>query len=249
MILPALTLALSLGCLVLFQRWLHRHLQGLLLLLTRKETIALGVYAVLFLPGVVLHEGSHYLAAKLLRVPTHGFSLIPRRAGKLVRFGYVETAAADPIRASLIGLAPLVAGVAAMLVLALNRLGLDSLAAAAVHGDLELIRQSIDGLLATPDLLLWLYLVFTISNTMLPSKSDRAAWLPAIGMLVLAAAALWFTGVGGAIVGQATQWARLAAEQLTGVFAVTAGLDALLLLPIMALESLLARLTGLQIVY
>jgi hypothetical protein len=246
---PLLELALALAALIGLQRLLHRHLQGCLYLITRKHSVALGIYAILFLPGVLLHEGSHYLTAKVLRVPTHGFSLFPRRIGKMVRFGYVETGTADPIRASLIGLAPLAAGVLAMLVLALDHLGLGNLASAVFNLDLSALKQAVGHLLATPDLVLWLYLIFAISNTMIPSKSDRASWLPAFGLLGVLAVALWGGGVGGSLAGHLVPALESAATRLTGVFGITVGIDTALLLPILALEALLARLLGLQIVY
>ncbi|MGA9533813.1 MAG: hypothetical protein WBR18_13930 [Anaerolineales bacterium] len=249
MIRSVLELALALTVLMVFQRLLHRHLQGTLYLITRNQTIALGLYAVLFLPGVFLHEGSHYLVASILRVPTHGFSLFPHRVGKMVRLGYVETAAADPIRASLIGLAPLATGVVAILILALDHLGLGDLASAVFRADMVAMGQAFGHLVATPDLVLWLYLVFAISNTMIPSKSDRAAWLPAIGLLVAMVVLLWLVGVGGSLADQLGPMLESAASRLSGVFGITAGIDTVLLLPILALEALLARLLGLQVVY
>ena len=54
-------LLLMLGPLLFAQRWLHREIQILFLLLTRKPVIALGLFSLLFFPGVLLHELSHYL--------------------------------------------------------------------------------------------------------------------------------------------------------------------------------------------
>jgi hypothetical protein len=50
------------GCLLaflLFQRWLHGELQAVLLLLTRRPVTALGIFSLLFFPGVLIHEASH----------------------------------------------------------------------------------------------------------------------------------------------------------------------------------------------
>src|SRR5512145_1583640 len=100
-----------LGPLLFAQRWLHRETQLVFLLLTRSARLALGLFSLLFFPGVLLHELSHYLMARLLGVRTGRFSLLPELMpdGKL-RLGFVETAETDIVRDALIGAAPLISG-------------------------------------------------------------------------------------------------------------------------------------------
>ena len=97
--------------LVVLQRSLHREIQAFFLILTRRIGLTEAIFALIFLPGVFLHELSHFLMAKLLGVPTGKFSLIPQAQpnGKL-RLGYVETASGGFVRDALIGAAPLVTG-------------------------------------------------------------------------------------------------------------------------------------------
>ena len=57
-------LLLLLGPLLFLQHHLHREIQAIFLLLTRRAEIAIMLFSLLFLPGVLLHEGSHYLAAR-----------------------------------------------------------------------------------------------------------------------------------------------------------------------------------------
>lgn len=246
---PFFLLGVSLLLLLPVHRLMHRHLQGLLFLLLRRQELALFVYSLLFLPGVALHEFSHWLAAKLLRVRTHSFSLLPQKSGSKVRFGYVETEATDPLRAAMIGLAPLLIGVTALAFLALDYLGLREILNATLRSPVAGVELGVARLAATPDLLLWLYLVFTISNTMLPSASDRAAWLPAIGLagaLSLGALAL---GVGDVAAEFAAPWIERLATNFTAVFTMTALLDMLLLGPILLFEYLLGKLLGAEVVY
>jgi hypothetical protein len=222
----------------------------LLYLLTRKQNPALLIYALIFLPGVILHEGSHWITAQILRVPTRGFSLIPRRTGEgTIRFGYVETASVDPLRSSLIGLAPLLAGTVTMGLLTFNHLGVRELSAELMAGRWLSSLDQMNRLLATPDVMLWLYLVFVISNTMLPSKSDRAAWASML-ILVAALAAIGFTlGILDMVGPWLLDISQRLARSLTGVFAVTVVMDGLLLLPVLLLEAILARVLGVEIVY
>ncbi|MCB0120554.1 MAG: hypothetical protein KDD72_16075, partial [Anaerolineales bacterium] len=99
--------------LVMLQRLLHREIQIVILLITRNRQLTIGLFSVLFFPGVFLHELSHFLMAKILGVRTRGFSLIPQAMsdGRL-QMGYVEVERTDIVRDSLIGLAPLIAGTA-----------------------------------------------------------------------------------------------------------------------------------------
>lgn len=204
----------------------------------------------MLLPGVALHEGSHWLAAKLLRVPTRRFSLLPRRTkDDKVRFGYVETAKVDPLRASLIGLAPLLVGAICLELLALEHLGMRQLGELLGKGDWPAVLGQISGFLSTPGLLLWLYLIFAISNTMLPSRSDRAAWLSALVFLGAAVVTVAAAGALEGVMEWLAPWARGAAQNLAGVLWVAAAVDLVLVIPILLSEVLLTRLFGWEVVY
>jgi hypothetical protein len=62
-----LTLALLLP-LLWFVRQVHAGLQELFFLLTEHKVLAVYLFQVLLLPGVLLHELSHYVAAMILGV-------------------------------------------------------------------------------------------------------------------------------------------------------------------------------------
>jgi hypothetical protein len=170
--------------LVVTQRWFQRKLQTLLAALTRNPQVSLAVYAIMFAPGVAVHELSHWLMAFCLRVRTISFSLVPKRGpGDQLRLGYVETERTDPIRSALIGVAPLLSGVLLLSLLTLSQLALEPVVEASVRFDASAVLKTAAGLRTVPDVGLWLYLVVAISNTMLPSAADRSAWLPA-GLIV-----------------------------------------------------------------
>jgi len=179
--------------LVALQRLLHREIQAVILLLTRSPQLTLGLFSVLFFPGVLLHELSHFLMAKILRVRTGDISLVPQPLsdGRL-QMGYVETERTDILRDSLIGLAPLIAGLLFVAFSGMNRFQLQNLLNYLGAGQSNLFWQGVTLLPSSQDFYLWFYLTFTVSSTMMPSESDRAAWLPlgALFALVLVMAIL-----------------------------------------------------------
>lgn len=165
--------------LVFLQRFLHREIQFVFYLVTRNKPLTVALFSMLFFPGVFLHELSHFLMAKVLGVRTGKFSLIPKPldTGHL-QLGYVETEKTDILRDSLIGLAPIITGTAFVAYAGVVQLGLDALWHVLSNGQVELFWLGLGLLPSVPDFYLWFYLTFAVSSTMLPSESDRRAWLP-----------------------------------------------------------------------
>ncbi len=183
--------------LVFLQRFLHREIQAVLILLTRNTQLTIGLFSFLFFPGVFLHELSHFLMAKVLRVRTGKISLIPRTLpdGRL-QMGYVETVSSDIIRDSFIGLAPLIAGTLFLAYAGIYQLQIQTLWNVLQNGQIALFWMGLGLLPKAQDFFLWFYLTFAISSTMMPSESDRHAWLP-LGLWVAALLALAiFSGAG-----------------------------------------------------
>lgn len=190
-------LVASLVLFLVVQRWLHQEIQILFYLLTRRINLALTLFALLFLPGVLLHETSHFLVAHLLRVRTQRFSLIPQvTVDARLRLGYVETAQVDVLRDTLIGAAPLLIGGAVVAYLGIYQLGIAPLFDLASQGNWDQLWAALGALPDHPDFWLWFYLTFTISSMMMPSPSDRRAWLPVILVVVFLAGLALLAGAG-----------------------------------------------------
>lgn len=185
---PFVALAATLLPLLWAKRWTTRSLQELSARWTGDREVAMVVYFVLVLPGVVLHELSHWVTARLLRVRVSGISLGPKRKrGNQVSLGSVRVGRVDVVRGTLIGLAPLVAASAAIGLIGNIVFGVDDLLASAPNGGLDLLVAGVRQMLKVPDAWLWLYLIFAVSNAMLPSESDLWAVRPVLVFLVLAA--------------------------------------------------------------
>lgn len=243
-----LWLLLMLGPLLILQRQLHRQLQGVFLILTRRPGVSMALFSLLFFPGVALHEASHFVMAWLLRVPTGRVSLLPRptRDGKL-QMGFVETARADVVRESLIGAAPLLSGGAVVALIGVYQMRLLPVGELLLSGATNQFWQGLAALPAQPDFWLWFYLAFAVSSTMLPSASDRRAWLPLVlvlgGLLIVALLA----GAGPWMLANLAPAVNRALRGVAAVFAISAAVHLAVLLPVWVLRAGLSRVTGLQL--
>lgn len=173
----------------LLKRWVMMHIHALGVITLGNDYRAIWLRFIVLAPGIVLHEFSHWLTAQLLFVPTGDFSVGPSRTvtrGKQmqVTMGYVMINKADPIRSSLIGVAPFVFGTLAIVLIAgfgfRQVLNLDATPTAIIAG----VVTHFPDLLRVPDAWLWLYLTFSVSNSLMPSASDRREWVSAALYLV-----------------------------------------------------------------
>ena len=234
--------------LILLQRLLHREIQAVFLILTRNAQLTLGIFQFIFLPGVFLHEGSHFLMAKILRVPTGRFSILPEPLpdGRL-RLGYVETAKSDPIRDSLIGAAPLITGTIFVAYVSIYQLEMRVLWDVLCNGQLSLFWLGLRALPNSQDFYLWFYLTFVVSSTMMPSESDRHAWLElVISVGVLFAIAL-LIGAGPWMLNNVAPIVSNFLSSVAVIFGLSSAVHILLVLPTALLHRLLTRVTGIDI--
>jgi hypothetical protein len=235
--------------LIFVQRLLHREIQAVFILLTRRSEISLVLFSLLFLPGVFLHEISHLVMAFLLRVRTGKFSLIPRSLpnGRL-QLGYVETSATDFIRDAMIGFAPLLSGVSFVAYVGLKYLSIPVLwNSVFVQGTIQ-FSDGLKDLIMQPDFWLWFYLIFTISSTMMPSNSDRRAWLPLGIMLGVLLAISLFAGAGPWMAEHLILPVSRILQSIAMVFAISLSAHLVLIFPVWLLHKAISKATGLEVV-
>ena len=197
---PLIALAGTLLALLWLKRRITRSLQELSMRLVDDTDVAMIIYFVVVLPGVVIHELSHWLMAKLLRVRATLPALGPVRKGRSnrVSLGSVRVGKVDPIRASLIGVAPLLVGSVVILLIGNMVLGVGELADAVAGQGMAGTLRALGQMAEVGDCWLWLYLIFAVSNAMLPSESDVAAMRPVLIFLGIATAVvLVVTGLRG----------------------------------------------------
>ncbi len=247
--LLTLELLVVLGLLLLADRWLHRHLQGLMLLLANDEEIALWLYALVLLPGVALHELSHALVATLVGVKIGRIGIFPRKMGKRIQLGFVPVAQTDFLRASLIGAAPFFIGGLTVILLGAWIFQTPQIVAALGANDWLGALQGLKEALGARDAFLWAYILFAISNTLMPSRADAHAW-PLLGVVLAALMGLiallgyqdaLLNGL-GALLSRGVRWLIL-----LGGSTLLADLPFFAL--IWLLEHIVARLRGVRLVY
>lgn len=252
-IAPIIWVVITLVVLFLIERWIHKHMQGIAYLLTGSLQWSVMLYALILFPGVLLHELSHWIMANLLGMRTGRFSVWPTlQADGTVRLGYVEfykNRRVAPVRESLIGGAPLLFGIGAILLIGHYVFQASSLAETVIIGTPEALRLAATNIFATADAWIWLYLLFAISNAMMPSPSDRQAW-PLLGLILVVLLILaWVVGF------QQLMWDTLVgpinqlAAYLLLAFSITIFVDILFIIGILIIEFVLTQILGRRINY
>ncbi len=134
----------------------------------RKDSKVEKIFALIFLPGTFIHETAHFLSALFLLVPVGNIELMPRKDGDNLKLGSVPIGKTDPFRRLIVGLAPLLFGLAIIF----------------------FIIYWITSRNLFPENLLFslfaVYLIFQVSNTMFLSKKDTEGfWIVGVIFLVL----------------------------------------------------------------
>ena len=141
------------------------------------------LYFLTLLPGIVLHELSHWAFARVLGVRTGRMQIWPSRRGSgRMRLGSVRIEQTDHLRASLIGLAPFITGCIAIYLIGDQILGAGTLIDPLFRTDFTTFKTNLSTYSQASDFWIWIYVIFTISNTMFPSESDRRAWWPVVAL-------------------------------------------------------------------
>lgn len=224
-------------------RQLTRYFLSTVYLLTRSPNAAGSLYAIVLLPGTVVHEASHWLMAKLVGVRTGSIAIFPSRSrGGSYQLGFVTVRGGALWQHTLIGLAPLLVGCLLTYWLATGLFEVSALQQAWLARRWADIGAVVAAGLRGPDAWLRLYLLFAISDAMFLSAPDRA---PVQRMLVYLAAVLTVLYAVGWVPALPPGWTTAlqgAFAALAAGLAVTLGLHLALLAVVWGLFHLARRL-------
>jgi len=162
--------------------------------LTGSLDLATVAIFLLLLPGVFVHELSHWVTAKLLGLHPSRFRVWPKRHKHGLGLGSVHVRSGGTWRDSAVGMAPLIAGSILLALVGSYVFEADLLLGQLEQGRLINVLGAFFDALARPDGLVWAYALFVIGNSMMPSRSDRQPLRTLL--LYLAFAALIYFVVG-----------------------------------------------------
>jgi hypothetical protein len=165
-----------LALLYLTRRKLTRELSKLMGQLGDGHRSFIAIWSVIFLPGTIIHEVSHFFAAAFTGAKTYDIEIFPK-LGKLtlgqeskehIRLGSVKTQKLGIVRGFVIGTAPLIVGLILLVWIA-----------STLPTDYQQLTNTLE--------LAKLYLFFNISNSLFLSWTDIKKMLPlvVIGLLFL----------------------------------------------------------------
>jgi hypothetical protein len=164
-----------------------------------------------------------------------------------LQLGFVETSQTDWIRASMIGAAPLIAGGLFIAFAASYRMELPLLWDILRKGQFDLFWLGVIELPKVHDFWIWFYLTFVVSSTMMPSSSDRHAWLPMGILLFLLSGLAILVGAGPWMLEKIAPPLNSMLRALAMLFGISVSVHVILLLPILGFHKLLVRITGYDI--
>jgi hypothetical protein len=147
----------------------------------------------------------------------------------------------------LIGAAPLIVGTLFVAYVAVYRFEMRVLWDVFRNGQMNLFWLGMRALPNVRDFYLWFYLAFTISSTMMPSESDRHAWLElVISIGVLFSITLLF-GAGPWMLSNLAPRVSSFLGFVAVIFGLSNFVHFLLILPTALMHRLLSRITGLDV--
>ncbi len=244
--MSVLTFLVVFALTIFLQQWLHQHIQGFALMLTGNTGCGLRLLFYLLLPGVILHELSHYIVAKLLLVQTGAIQIgVGTPRAKRVTLGSVHIERTDPLRESLIGVAPFIFGVGAIWLIAAWGFDVWPQSGASLELMLQRVHQYADDWTTWLDL----YLIFAVSTAMIPSESDRAPWGPVLTVFGLIVAFLFVMGWTPSIPPDVMTLARHWLDALTFALGLAVIINGAVAIVLWLLEATLGGLRGKRVEY
>ena len=155
---------------------------------TRSRSAAISIMTLLLFPGTVVHELSHLFTAEILGVRTGKLTLVPESIDtEEIQSGSVAIAQTGPLRRTLIGTAPMTTGIIIVTIFSYFLPGwMDNAMFVTEMGSIvswQLIQ-----------VILTIYSIFVVSNTMFASKEDMKGVIPFLSAVIVIMIAIYVAG-------------------------------------------------------
>jgi hypothetical protein len=232
------------------QFWIRQHLFGIGLIWLNSKGTAAWVYILVLLPGILLREISRWVVAGIFRIKPTFITPKPQiDADGIVGTRVFHFASLNPIYIGIIAITPLVVGFTIMFVISYGVLNLPQVLLLLGSADSVALREAVGTLLARPDLPLWVYVLFAVTNTMLPTTSElRSTWFIWVifGAFILFLAVL---GMVNAILMILAGPVATAMYTLSAIYGSVLIVNLVMLLVIGVVESIVSRMTNKKVEY
>ena len=164
---------LEIFALFLLSRKLNIKVYSAIRKLVRNKKLSRYIFSIIFFPGTFVHEMAHFLTALLTGVRTGDVRLLPVVDEDEFKLGSVAIAKTDPVRRFLIGVAPVFVGIAMIIFVVSTMLAKDLLS-------------------SWFWVIITIYFLFVVGNTMFSSKKDMEGSYRVLILLLLAWIVIWY---------------------------------------------------------
>jgi hypothetical protein len=220
----------------------RKSILGISYLVSKSHKFGIILYSLIYLPGTIIHELSHFFTAAILGVRTGNISIFPVKEDNRLKLGSVEIQKTDFIRSSLIGLAPFITG--AILLLYLTSILNIGSGIKIFEGLVNIFKHPINYLI-----ILQIYSIIAISNTLFTSKEDRRHWPIVITFFLIAYLAIIISGKSFSINYQIVSNAKSILLGITGAFYIAIFLNLCIYITVSLVSKILEILLKRKIVY
>lgn len=228
------------------ERWLHQHIFKVGWLLTKNYQTTTVLYYTFFLPGVVLHELVYWLAAGVFNVRAERAIAFPEKQeiGEL-KLNFIRLSKkASPLKVAAISAVPPLVGLLVIWWIATNIFDISSVVTILTSGQGDALGLALAQLTAAPDFWLWLYVAFTVGNTMMPSAGALQGWRPVVLLFGIVVGVLVVAGLADDVGGAVQEPLLNTVGGLSSLFALIIVINAVGTALLSLIENTIERVTG-----
>jgi len=236
-----IVIVVELVLLAFLSQRLTQSLYNVFFLLFRVRSVAISIVTLILFPGTVIHELAHLFTAEVLGVRTGKITLTPESIrGEEIQSGSVAIAQTDPIRRTLIGLAPTNIGLVALTTISYF-----------LAQQLFYLQAHLGNIFGNPAIyliILFVYILCTISITMFPSSVDLKGTPAVLITIFLFCIAAYIVGFRVAATGKILDISTSITTSLIQSLMVVLAVDIILLLINHLVVDIIGKLTHRRII-